>query len=100
MAEVSTQSTPRKRAVALRYKQGDDAAPVVVAKGRGAVADKIIAIAQEHDIPLYQDPDLVEILSSIDLGNFIPHDLYKAVAEVLAFVYRMNGKYAEPPPQK
>ncbi len=96
MAEAQTEETARKRVVALRYKQGEDLAPVVVAKGRGTIADKIIAIAEEHNIPLYQDPDLVEILSRVDLGNIVPSDLYKAVAEVLAFVYRMNGKYKEP----
>ncbi len=95
MAETEKQIHNRTRAVALRYKQGEDAAPLVVAKGQGAIADKIIAIAEQHDIPLYQDPDLVEILTTIDLGHHIPTDLYQAVAEVLAFVYRMNGQYSQ-----
>ena len=82
----------RKRAVALRYDLDRDSAPTVVAKGSGLIAEKIIELAEEYDIPLYQDPDLAEVLCTIDLGDYIPPDLYKAIAEVLAFVYRMNGK--------
>ena len=83
----------RKKAVALRYKVNQDAAPAVIAKGSGLIADKIIALAEEYNIPLYQDPDLVEVLSKVDLGYMIPPELYKAVAEVLAFIYRMNEKF-------
>ncbi len=93
MNESQHPFNPKKRAVALRYQQGEDDAPVVVAKGKGLIADKIIALAEEYDIPLYQDPDLVEVLSTIDLGHMIPVELYQAVAEVLAFVYRMNGNF-------
>ena len=82
----------RKRAVALRYNRGEDIAPVVVAKGAGLLADRILEIAGEHDIPLYEDPDLVEVLAKIELGNVIPIVLYQAVAEVLAFVYNLNRK--------
>lgn len=82
----------RKRAVALRYHRGEDAAPVIVAKGSGLIAERIIEIAKEYDIPLYEDPDLVEVLAKIDLGNVIPPELYQAVAEVLAFVYNLNRK--------
>ncbi|MBD3266579.1 FhlB domain-containing protein [bacterium] len=88
-------SSQRTRAVALRYNVGDDPAPVVVAKGAGSIAERILALAEEHEIPIYEDPDLAEILSKIDLGHTIPPDLYKAVAEVLAFVYRMNQNYSE-----
>ena len=90
----SRPTVPRRlRAVALRYQQNEDTAPVVIAKGKGRIAEKILAIAEEHDIPLYQDPDLVEVLSSLDLGHLIPPEMYKAVAEVLAFVYRMNSTF-------
>jgi len=88
----------RKKAVALRYQRGEDTAPVVVAKGGGAIADRIIEIAREHDIPLYEDPDLVEVLAKVDLGNIIPPQLYQAVAEVLAFVYNLNRKMVEGQP--
>lgn len=81
---------PRKRAVAIRYQAGEDTAPSVIAKGRGHIAEQILALAETHQIPLYEDPDLVEVLSAIDLGQEIPPELYQAVAQVLAFVYRMN----------
>lgn len=91
---ASQTGTPgRKKAVALRYKTNEDTAPVVIAKGTGLIAERIIALAEENKIPLYQDPDLVELLSKIDLGYLIPAELYKAVAEVLAFIYRMNEKF-------
>jgi len=82
----------RRRAVALRYRRGEDIAPVVVAKGAGLLADRIIEVAKEHNIPIYEDPDLVEVLAKIDLGRVIPPELYQAVAEVLAFVYNLNQK--------
>ncbi len=85
----------RQKAVALRYVRGEDSAPVVTAKGAGAIAERILEIAKENDIPLYQDPDLVEILAKVDLGNVIPPELYQAVAEVLAFVYNLNRKMVE-----
>ena len=81
-----------KRAVALRYKKEKDSAPKVVAKGRGEIAEKILRIAKEHNIPLKEDPQLVEVLSTLDLYEEIPPQLYKAVAEILAFVYRMTRK--------
>ncbi|MFB3786448.1 MAG: EscU/YscU/HrcU family type III secretion system export apparatus switch protein [bacterium] len=87
----------RKKAVALRYRPDEDHAPVVVAKGAGVLADKILEIAEQHRIPLYEDPDLVELLSTIDRGQVIPPQLYKAVAEILVFVYRMNGKFPPNP---
>ncbi len=82
----------RKKAAALRYKPEQDTAPRIVAKGTGAIAEKILSIAKEHNIPLKDDPQLVEVLSALDLYEEIPPDLYKAVAEVLAFVYKMTKK--------
>ena len=82
----------RESAVALRYDRGEDRAPSVVAKGRGEVAEKILAIAQEHDIPVRSDPDLLNLLSACELGDQIPEELFGAVAEVLAFLYRVNGE--------
>jgi flagellar biosynthesis protein len=80
------------KAVALKYSQEKDRAPRVAAKGRGAIAEKIIAIAKEHGIPIREDADMVEILSSLELENEIPPHLYKAVAELLSFLYRVNAK--------
>jgi flagellar biosynthesis protein len=82
----------RSKAAALKYKPGEDTAPKVVAKGSGSIAEKILQIAREHKVPLKEDPQLVEVLSAIDLNREIPPELYKAVAEVLAFVYRMSKK--------
>lgn len=84
-------------AVALDYdfdpQRVSREAPKVLAKGRGEVAKRIITVAKENDIPLYEDPDLVEVLYRIELGDEIPPELYKVIAEVLVFVYSVNGKY-------
>ncbi len=79
-----------KTAVALRYT--GDSAPRLTAKGKGDIADQIIALANEHGIPLHDDAGLAEVLSTIELGDEIPPALYVAVAEVLAFAYRVSGK--------
>jgi flagellar biosynthesis protein len=82
----------RKKAAALKYTSGVDSAPRLVASGSGWLAEKIIQTAREHHIPLKEDPPLVEILSTLDLYQEIPPNLYKAVAEILVFVYKMNNK--------
>lgn len=82
-------------AAALKYDGEKDAAPRVVARGRGAVAEKIIALAKTNHIPLRSDPGLVQILSKLDIDEQIPIELYKAVAEILAFVYSANNRYRE-----
>jgi len=85
---------PEKKltAVAVEYDKDKDGAPRIVAKGKGNIADKIIEIARKNDIPLYEDPDLIEVLSKLDLGQEIPPELYKLIAEVLVYVYKANGK--------
>lgn len=83
----------RTKAVALRYDQEKDAAPHVVAKGAGYVAQRIIEIAKEHDVHIHEDPDLVSVLSRLDVDTQVPESLYRAVAEVLAFVYRLNREF-------
>jgi flagellar biosynthesis protein len=70
-------------------------APRVSAKGRGTVADQILALAEQHDIPLRKDPELAELLSQVPLGAEIPQALYLAVAEVIAFAYLLSGKRPE-----
>ncbi|MBI3075640.1 MAG: EscU/YscU/HrcU family type III secretion system export apparatus switch protein [Deltaproteobacteria bacterium] len=79
-----------KEAVALRYVPWQDRAPKVTAKGRGYVAEQIIALARAHSVPISEDPDLVSLLGQLDLDEEIPLAAYPAVAEVLAFVYRLN----------
>lgn len=86
----------RRAAVALVY-EARDRAPRVSAKGRGLLADAIIARAREHGVPVHESRDLVALLMQVDLDRFIPAELYAAVAEVLAWVYRIE-KRAPPPP--
>jgi flagellar biosynthesis protein len=82
-------------AAALKYDREKDAAPRVSAKGRGAIAEKIIELARKNHIPIKSDPALVQILSKLDLDEQIPVELYKAVAEILAFVYSVNSRKRE-----
>ena len=84
------------KAAALRYDRAKDGAPRVVAKGRGHVAENIIAVAREHGVPLHEDPNLAETLNALDLETEIPPELYRAVAEVLIFIYRLNGRLNGP----
>jgi flagellar biosynthesis protein len=79
-------------AVALRYdKRTPGAAPRVIAKGRGEIGQNIIDTAREHGVPLKQNPALAEALSQVELDDQIPEPLYRAVAEVLAFILRTSG---------
>ncbi|WKB34873.1 EscU/YscU/HrcU family type III secretion system export apparatus switch protein [Terrilactibacillus sp. S3-3] len=80
----------KRKAVALSYRRGVDEAPAVVAKGRGNVAKKMIEAAKEHQIPIEEDETLVELLSELQLNEMIPEDLYAAVGEIFAFIYRMD----------
>jgi flagellar biosynthesis protein len=75
-------------AVALHYDRGG--APRVVAKGKGAIGARIIEIAREHDVPIEENEILAGALSNVELGDEIPAELYKAVAEVLVFVLRLS----------
>ena len=79
------------KAVALKYDKEKDQAPKVIAKGKAEIAEKIIEIAKTHNLPLYEDKHLVEILEALDFETEIPPELYRAVAEVLAFIYRLNN---------
>lgn len=81
-----------KKASALRYDPEKNKAPVVVAKGKGYIAEEIIKRAQEHNIEIKEDKDLVEVLSKLDLYTEIPEELYQAVAIILSEVYKINNK--------
>jgi flagellar biosynthesis protein len=84
---------PPQTAIALRYDpEHGDTAPRVLASGKGASAEQILRLAQEHDIPLRRDPALASALSPLSLGASVPPELFRAVAEVLAFVYKLNSK--------
>ncbi len=80
-----------KKAVALTYERGRDGAPKVAAKGRGTVAERILALAKEHGVPIEKDSTLLEALYRLDINEEIPEELYQVVAELLAFIYRMNA---------
>ncbi len=82
-----------KSAVALKYYTEKDAAPIVTAKGEGLLAERIIQLAKENEVPIKEDPDLVQILSQVDINKEVPPSVYKVVAELLAFVYKLNNKY-------
>ena len=84
----------RQEAVALAYRDGQ-AAPQVVAKGRGVLADAIIERAREHGVYVHESPELVALLMQVDLERHIPPQLYIAVAELLAWLYRLEK--AAPP---
>jgi flagellar biosynthesis protein len=84
-----------KRAVALRYLHAEDTAPRILAKGQGEIAERIIAVAAHHDVPLLEDRDLVQLLGVLDLDVEVPPNLYRALAEVLAHIYRTNARQRE-----
>jgi len=81
-----------KQAIALRYDHEKENAPKVVAKGKGITAQKIIEIAHEHDLPIREDADLIELLSKVEIDHEIPENLYIAVAEVFKFIYSVTNK--------
>lgn len=84
----------RPSAVALRYQPEApflDAAPRLVAKGQGYLADRILELARKHGVPIQRDPDLLATLEPLDVNRLIPQDLFQAVAIVLAALYRANG---------
>jgi len=86
----------RKSAIALAYQTGDTS-PRVVAKGRGIIAQAIIERAREHGVFVHESEDLVSILMQVELDANIPPQLYQAVAELLAWIYRLE-KGETPPP--
>lgn len=79
----------RKQAIALQYNP-DETAPKIVASGTGVIADKIIEKAKESDVPLYEDNKLADTLSKLDIGDYIPPELYSVVAEILVFVDNLD----------
>ncbi|MCR5602139.1 MAG: EscU/YscU/HrcU family type III secretion system export apparatus switch protein [Lachnospiraceae bacterium] len=86
-----------RQAIAIEYDPGD-MAPKVIATGKGALADKIIEKARESDVPLHQDSKLANTLSKLEIGDYIPPELYEVVAEILVFVdemEKMKGKVSK-----
>lgn len=81
-----------KKAAALRYNKEKESAPRVIAKGKGEAAQNIIKIAELHNLPIKKDEDLIELLSKVELDKEVPAELYKAVAEVFSFIYKVTNK--------
>lgn len=84
----------RKEAIALTYNPENNGSPTVKAKGKGKIAENILAQASLHNVPIYEDKNLVELLGNLDLNESIPEELYEVVAEVFAFIYRLDRSYS------
>ncbi len=96
MVEMTSKGqTKVKTAVALEFDPDQDDAPRVIAAGNGPIAERIIQVARENDIPIREDEMLAQALSMVDLEKAIPQELYAVVAEVLAYVYRIKNKKVE-----
>jgi flagellar biosynthesis protein len=87
---MSAHPVPLRKAAALRYDRGQDRAPRVVASGRGPVADRLVAVAESHGVPIQHDAALAEALTRLELDREIPPELFAAVAEVIGFLYRIG----------
>ena len=94
-SEVKDKGKKSDKAVALQYDSSRSDAPKIVASGLGELAATILEKAREAGVHIVEDPDLVEVLARIPVGDEIPEELYQAIAEILAFVYRVNGRYAQ-----
>ena len=92
MTNDKKKKNTRQRAIALRYEE-DDKAPKIVASGAGEIARRILELAAQNDIPIQHDDSLVDILGKLDVGFEIPPETYRAVAEILAFLYRTDEKW-------
>jgi flagellar biosynthesis protein len=81
-----------KLAVALKYRQEEDVSPLVVASGKGALAQALVKKAMDLGVPIHPDGELAELLSEVDVGQSIPEELYEVVAQIMAMVYRMDAE--------
>lgn len=79
-------------AVALKYDPAREGAPRVTAKGKGLIAEQILALAREHQVHIHESPELLEVLIRLELGEEIPEALYRAIAEVIAFAYSLKAE--------
>lgn len=86
----------RKAAVALGYDPKQDDAPRVLAAGQGELAEAVLRMAEKHGVPVHADHPLAEALVKLEVGAAIPPELYAAVAEVLAFLWRLEAQHASP----
>ena len=93
--DLSANALMQRKAVALKYEAERDNAPRVIAKGRGHVAEHILETAQKNAVPVYQDKTLVNMLMALEIDREVPSELYKAIAEVMAYVYKMDKSHGE-----
>ncbi len=93
--DETTRKQPVKEVAALKYNPATDDVPTIVAIGHGHMADKILERAQEHDIPVVQDAGLAQLLSKLSVGDEIPPEVYKVVAQILLFVSGMDTSYGD-----
>ena len=84
-----------KKAVALRYDENKDAAPVIVASGLGYMAERIVETANQNGVPVYEDNSLATVLSQLDLGTPIPEELYQAIVDIYAYFLKYTPKYTK-----
>ena len=91
-ADPALEQAAQRRAVALRYERDAGRAPQVVARGQGQVAAEILRVARAHDVPVHEDPDLLELLAACEPREEIPEELWGAVAGLLAYLYRLNAE--------
>ncbi|TCL40206.1 flagellar biosynthesis protein [Anaerospora hongkongensis] len=94
--ETEDKNIPKpKQAVAVRYREDKDTAPRIVAKGTGFTAEQIINTAVQHSVPLYQNSTMAGMLMAVELDREIPPELYKVVAEVLAYIFRIDQRLGQ-----
>ena len=86
------ESVKNKRAVAVKYEEDSDGAPRVVAKGAGLIAEQIIKNASVHGVPLYQNATMANMLMAVEIDREIPPEMYQALAEILAQIYRIDQR--------
>ncbi len=89
---MSTHENEVRQAVGLHYARDSESAPKVIAAGSGTFADRILAVAEAHGVPICSDPDLLELLNVTNVGDEIPVEVYGAVASLLTFLYRLNAE--------
>ena len=88
--ELDLKDKSKLKAAVLKYDVDQDKAPKIVGIGKGQVAEKILKVAEEHRIPFYEDPSLIDLLSKLEIQSEVPPQLYNLVAEVLSFVYKLD----------
>ena len=93
--ELENKKEGQRSAIAMRYDIEKDAAPVILAAGRGEFAEDILKVAEEHKIPFFEDKGLADLLLKLDVNTQVPQELYILVAEVLAFIFRLDQMAAK-----